>query len=106
MGALFYNKAVAFSEDLGIEIEHDDGRTMGEFLAEANTKYNYTVSFDSIEFCSNVLLNVLLNVQIVMMSNLCSNFVFRQTIVGWLLAFMRSHSCSHYNNSIHQENKI
>lgn len=44
MGVLFYTKAVAFSEDLGIEIEPHSNLTIDEFYEEAATKYNYTVS--------------------------------------------------------------
>lgn len=43
MGFLFYNNAVAFSEDLGIEVEQKDNRTIAEFREEAELKYSHTV---------------------------------------------------------------
>jgi hypothetical protein len=43
MGLLFYYKAVAFSEDLGIEIERDDRRNVEKFWKEADNKYETTV---------------------------------------------------------------
>jgi len=44
MGVLFTNKAVAFSEDLGIEIEHNEPRNFEEFYGDVNRKYNYSAN--------------------------------------------------------------
>ena len=44
MGFLFYYQAIAFSEDLNIEIKEHEDQNITEFWAEAEDKYQSTVS--------------------------------------------------------------
>lgn len=49
MGVLFYYEAVAFAEDLDIEVK-DSEQTLPEFWHEAAQKYQATVSLHSKRF--------------------------------------------------------
>ena len=58
MGLLFYYQAIAFAEDLNIEIkEKEANQTISDFWAEANEKYENTVSVRRLSdaFCTRIV---------------------------------------------------